>query len=97
MARRHKVSLNELMGSGTKGEDLKLSRLHEILGDAMPELPRNAVGRHRLVRALQQRFGRNFRSLPGVSGLVKEFDHETKFEQKLGQIRGIRYKPTKES
>ena len=89
-----KTQLSELMGSAASRSAPKLSELHKILGDAMPELPRNAVGRHRLVRALQQRFGRNFRSLPGVSGLVKEFDRETQFEQKLVQIKGIKFRPS---
>lgn len=89
-----KASLAELMGAtaaeqGTQG--LRLSQLGSILGDAMPELPRNAVGRHRLIRALQQRFGPNFRSLPGVMDLVREFDARIDVEKRAAQISSIRY------
>lgn len=87
-----KVSLAELMGSQASRGDLSLSKLPEILGEAMPELPRNSVGRHRLVRALQQRFGSNWRSLPGVKGLVKEFDDEVSIERRIAQIKQIRMK-----
>lgn len=87
-----KVTLAELMGSSaaSRGSGLSLKQLPVILGDAMPELPRNSVGRHRLVRALQQRFGPNFRSLPGVGGLIKEFDSETELEQTVQRISAIK-------
>lgn len=88
-----RASLAELMGPQAAGGGMKLSNLHEILGESMPELPRNPVGRHRLVRSLQQRFGPNFRSLPGVANLMKEFDDEMKFEVKLARMRAIKHKP----
>lgn len=90
-----KASLAELMGTKAAGSGgrLSLSQLPDILGDAMPELPRTAVGRHRLIRALQQRFGPNFRSLPGVMDLVKEFDLDLDLEAKVAQMRAIRYNP----
>ena len=90
-----KLSLAELIGktaSQASERGLKLSQLGEILGDSMPELPRNQVGRHRLIRALQQRFGLNFRSLPGVKNLVKEFDDDLAFEDKIKKVQSIRYR-----
>ncbi len=85
-------SLAELMGSAAsgKGENLTLSHLPEVLGEAMPELPKSPLGRHRLIRSLQQRFGPNFRSLPGVKNLVKEFDDEIAFEVKLAKLKNSR-------
>lgn len=84
---------------GSKASDrsgrLSLSQLPEILGDAMPELPRSPVGRHRLVRALQQRFGANFRSLPGIKDLVEEFDKDIEFERKVARMKAIKYNPSK--
>lgn len=85
------ASLSELMGSAASG-GLKLSNLHELLGHATPELPRDAVGRHRLIMALHQRFGPNFRSLPGISGLIKQFDDELAVEKKVAQIKQIKLK-----
>lgn len=87
-----KASLSELMG-GTGAQhsgNLKLEHLPNILGDALPDLPRNQVGRYRLVRALQQRFGDNFRALPGVSGLVDQFDNEIALEDKISKIKAIK-------
>lgn len=80
----------EASNGGPSG--LRLSQLPAILGDATPELPKNSVGRHRLIRALQQRFGRNFRSLPGVKDLITEFDGEIAFDQKVQQMRQIKPK-----
>lgn len=77
-------------GSGSSG-NLKLSYLPEILGDAMPELPKSPVGRHRLIRALQQRFGSNFRSLPGIKNLMSEFDHDVEFEKRIARLGSIKY------
>jgi hypothetical protein len=86
-----KVSLSELMGNkASEGGGLSLKALPSVLGDAMPELPKNAVGRHRLVRALQQRFGNNFRALPGVTDVIKEFDREVEFEGKIKRMSAIR-------
>lgn len=76
--------------SGSRG--LTLRQLPEILGDAMPDLPKSAVGRHRLIRSLQQRFGANFRSLPGIKELVCEFDKEMEFEKKIATLGAIKYK-----
>jgi len=90
-----KLSLAELMGSHGAQHGMQLSRLHEVLGDAMPELPRNPVGRHRLITALHQRFGEGFRNLPGVSGLMKQFDGEVEFERRIAQLKAIKYVPPK--
>jgi hypothetical protein len=87
-----KASLSEIMGSAgaNNAGNLQLKHLPQILGDAMPHLPRNQVGRFRLIKALQQRFGDNFRALPGVSGLVKQFDSEIEFEDKIDRIKAIK-------
>lgn len=90
-----KASLAELMGSSGANGGLKLSRLRDVLGDAMPEMPRNAVGRHRLLSALQQRFGDGFRSIPGVRGLLGEFDSEVAHHGRMAQLRQIKYSPPK--
>lgn len=92
-----KASLAEMMGTfgASSNGQMSLGDLPNILGDMMPELPRTAVGRHRLIRALQQRFGKNFRSLPGVQGLVTEFDADVSHEDKMRQIREIKYERKK--
>lgn len=87
-----KASLAEIMGSfgASQNGRLELEHLPKILGDAMPDLPRNSVGRYRLVKALQQRFGDNFRALPGVSGLVEQFDKEVDFEDRIERIKAVK-------
>jgi hypothetical protein len=89
-----RTSLAEMMGSQAASKtELRLSHLPDILGEAMPELPRDPVGRHRLIRALQQRFGPNFRSLPGLKNLIKEFDDDLDFEKKVAKMKAIQYQP----
>ena len=77
------------MGKEASSGELKLKDLSSILGDSMPELPKNNVGRFRLIRALQQRFGKNFRSLPGVSSVVKEFDDDIDFEHTINRMKKL--------
>lgn len=89
-------SLAELMGTtasqlGGAGR-LTLDQLPKVLGDSTPELPKNAVGRHRLVRSLQQRFGLNWRSLPGVKDLLKEFDDELDLEIRIAKMKKIKFR-----
>lgn len=76
--RESPASLNELMGKAG-GSEISLDSLPELLGDRMPELPLDRVGRFRLQRALKNRFGEGFRNIPGVKGLLKEFDKRMKF------------------
>jgi hypothetical protein len=87
-----KASLAELMGSAGAG-GMRLSNLHEVLGHLTPELPRNAVGRYRLITALHQRFGPGYRSLPGVNGLFKEFDGEVEHEERKRKLAAIQFDP----
>jgi hypothetical protein len=82
---------------GKKGEDAKkngldLHDLPDVLGEGMPKLEFHALGRIRLMRALQQRFGSGYRNVPGVSSVMQKFDEQAKLElhyhhlkQKLGR------------
>lgn len=76
-------------GSDSAGE-LTLSDLPDLLGEALPDLPKNAVGRFRLLRSLKARFGPNFRALPGVSNLLREFDGVVDLEIRAARLRGIK-------
>lgn len=85
-----KASLRELMGKAADKSNLSVRDLPDILGDGMPQLDMSPVGRIRLIRALKQRFGDNFRSLPGLKGIVSEFDKMANAEvtkQRLKQIK----------
>jgi hypothetical protein len=91
-----KTSLNELMGSkGEKGgaKSLSLDDLGGLLGERMPKLEFSPVGRLRLTQALRQRFGDNYRNLPGIEHILKEFDKETKMNVRIQEIKQIKFKP----
>ena len=90
-----KVSINELMGSGgsrAKGKKLTLDDLGELLGERLPKLEFSPVGRMRLTTALRNRFGDNYKSLPGIDDIMREFDSEAKFNVKLQEMKQIRAK-----
>lgn len=87
-----KVSLAELMGraGAAKSErKLTLDDLGDLLGERLPKLEYTPVGRMRLANALRNRFGDNYRQLPGIDDVMKEFDDLAKFEitkQKIKQL-----------
>lgn len=85
-------TLGELMGKGKSGgkSEISLTNLHQFLGEGMPELKFNPIGRVRLIRALKQRFGTGFRAVPGVSGVMKEFDKEATFDLKVAEMKQIK-------
>lgn len=75
------ASLGELLGkAGSNSDHLSLEDLPTILGEKMPELPKNRIGRFRLINALQVRFGNGYNNIPGVKNIIKQFDEEMKLE-----------------
>ena len=80
------ASLSELRGK-SGGHEIDLHDLPHLLGDNMPKLEFHALGRVRLVQALRRRFGANYRSVPGIAGLMTKFDHEAKIELEHHMIK----------
>jgi len=72
-------------GERIKQHGFELHDLPHVLGENMPRLEYTPLGRHRLVSALSRRFGKNYRSVPGVAEVLKKFDKEasTSFEHHL--------------
>lgn len=86
-------SVNELMGGKgheAKSKDLEVEDLPELLGERCPEIKFNPVGRIRLVSALRQRFGDNWRHLPGLANVMKKFDTEAEFAVKVERMKQIK-------
>ncbi len=85
--------MNELMGkSGDKGDKMGLNDLNDLLGERMPKLEFSPVGRIRLITALRNRFGDNYRNLKGIDGILKEFDREAEFNVTLQKVKMIKGK-----
>jgi hypothetical protein len=74
------ATLNEIMGSEAEAKSYSMKDLPELLGEQMPELPHNRVGRYRLLNALKIRFGNGYKNLPGVKNILNEFDKNAEFE-----------------
>lgn len=73
--------------TGDKGGKLSLDDLPDLLGEGMPELKFHALGRVRLINALRNRFGDGYRSVPGISALLGEFDKESQIELTHHKLR----------
>lgn len=85
-----RASLGELIGKGNNS--VSLDNLGEVLGERMPELPRNAIGRNRLIQSLRHRFGDQFRNIPGVKQAIADFDEEVRFAGVLYDMKNIKPK-----
>lgn len=71
------ASLGELMGTGYEHRTkLTLEDLPKLLGERMPQIAYDRVGRVRLINALHQRFGTGFKNIPGVADILEHFDKE---------------------
>lgn len=84
-----RATLQEVLGAGEAKvlDRVSLRDLPSLLGEKTPELPKDRVGRMRLVRALSQRFGPGFRNVPGVKNMMSEFDEEVRFQEVLNKMK----------
>lgn len=90
MGKSGKTTLNELMGG--RGEDfhkhgVELHELPDLLGEQMPKLEYHTLGRIRLIRALRNRFGANYRSVPGIQQALNKFDDRMKSDIQFHEIK----------
>ena len=83
------ASLAELIGKSAD-EEMELEDLPKILGEKLPELPRNKIGKFRLGNALKLRFGPGYKNIPGIKNLLKEFDEEIETESIISRNKGSR-------
>jgi hypothetical protein len=74
------AKLGELLGKSADKEDMGLKDLPELLGEQMPDMPMNRLGKYRLMQALKIRFCAGYRNLPMIKNLIHEFDEEMKIE-----------------
>lgn len=73
------ASLAELMGK-TSGAQMSADDLPQLLGEKMPELPKNRIGRFRLMNSLKLRFGPGFKNIPGIKDVISDFDKDIEIE-----------------
>lgn len=90
MSKGRNATLGEVLGkkgAEASSRGIELKDLPDLLGEGMPKLEFHALGRVRLHRALEQRFGQNYRSIPGVQEIMRKFDHEVKIEAHHHMLR----------
>lgn len=55
---------------------IHMGPIHEALDGQSPELDETAVGRHRLISALTQRYGQGFKLIPAAKKALEHYDRE---------------------
>lgn len=91
-----RVSLSEILGKKSAASSAKkkltLEDLPDLIGEGLPEINFDAVGKHRLVTALRNRFGDGYRNITAAKDIIADFEEKRSFEQKLSDLRAIKYK-----
>lgn len=91
--------LAEILGragaQAEKGKKLTLEDLPDLVGESLPEINFDAVGKHRLVTALRNRFGDGYRNITAAKDIIADFEEKRKFEDRLSELRAIKYTPKK--
>ena len=72
------ATLAELLGKDVG--QMSMSDLPKLLGEKMPEIPHNRIGRFRLNQALKLRFGPGYKNIPGIKNILSEFDKHVETE-----------------
>lgn len=67
---------------------MDLAPIQEILGENTPEISPTPLGRFRLVSALRNKFGDNYRNVPTAKTALDHFDKEHQYFKLLRKIRG---------
>jgi len=76
-----------MAGMKERVPDLDLSVIRKALGDSVPVLGASPVGRVRLMRALQGRFGKGFKNLPEAKAALTDFDSQRKEIREVMEMR----------
>ena len=76
--------------SGLTEEEIdELKPFREVLGDRMPgNISFDNVGRFKLMRAMRDRFGANFRNVEKARELMSFFDREVRYREVLKKYKG---------
>ena len=65
--------------------------IKRLLGDMMPDMPVGPRGRQRLIRALTQRFGENYRAFEAANEALKHFDNESAHVRAWLHAKGVQH------
>jgi len=68
---------------------MNLEPIKMVLQDLMPALSPGPRGRLRLIRALTQRYGENFRAFKDAQQAMEHFDNETKLVRDWLKLKGV--------
>lgn len=70
------LTIQDLLRHKQKQSNAKLDMgpFKDVLGEDLPELSLNKVGRFRLMRALRNKFGAGFKNVGIAQKLIKSFD-----------------------
>lgn len=87
-----RLSLAEIIGkkAASSSKKLTLDNLKDLIGEGCPEIPLDAVGRHRLTTALRQRFGDGYRNITAAKEILSDFEEKRNFEERVRKLKAIK-------
>lgn len=80
---------------GTISPKMNMGPIKEALGDDTPEILNHdgqptPLGRFRLVSALRNKYGENYRNNPTATSALRHFDSEHDYFKSVRKIRGVK-------
>lgn len=55
---------------------MEMGPIKDALGDDMPQITPDALGKYRLMMALKNKYGANYRNVPMAASAMKHFENE---------------------
>lgn len=81
------LTLKKVSQAKHKTDALDLSRYSKVLGDGLPHIKPDKVGRFRLLQHLRNKYGASYRNFPGVQEVIDYFDGEHKFHRVMTGLK----------
>lgn len=70
--------------SKAHSRSVDLSKFNDLVGEDMPEITPDKIGKFRVYQILRRRFGVNFKNHPAAKQVLTHFENEVKMNQHRG-------------
>ena len=81
------LTLNKIAKSKNFG-DFNDSKFRAHIGEDAPKLEPTKLGQYRLMMGLRNKYGANYRNIPGISEALKDFDLEVRYHKIMKKLKG---------
>lgn len=88
--KKENITVREMMGEEVPMK-MDLSPIKEALGEDLPEIPANSLGKIRLVKLLRNKYGINYRNFAPAIRALNHFESEMRYIHHYMKVRSGRH------